>query len=196
MFQLAFEEAHYRNVRLPGLKIHQEGNVAWARCRFQAEITLKPGGEKFRFTSQGLSCSDEKKAIGRSPAEHFSPIQGVERDSPFGGFRQAHTRCPKRHADEWFTSLSHAQSDLMLNGNLRLGCSGCRKVRRLDQFGSQGFSGVRPGLSPFLRRSLPYIPLTTLYRQDRQSRIRQKNQGRTYTRVTSEYVKEVWRNFC
>ena len=85
MFRLAFEESDFRNVKLPNLKIHQEGDVAWATCRFQAEITLKIAGfegKKYRFTSQGIFVLRKTKGIWKIASEHFSPIQGVERIQP------------------------------------------------------------------------------------------------------------------
>jgi ketosteroid isomerase-like protein len=88
MFQTGFSEASWHNVQLPQLTVHQEGNVTWATCRFEAEIRIKPAGDKFRFTSQGIYVLRRTNGVWKIASEHFSPIHGVERLKPLNSDEQ------------------------------------------------------------------------------------------------------------
>jgi len=82
MFQFAFEEGDYENVKLTKLKIHEKGDAAWATCRFQGDVALKPDRDRYRIRSQGIFVLTRTKGTWKIVSEHFSPIPGVPRVTP------------------------------------------------------------------------------------------------------------------
>jgi uncharacterized protein (TIGR02246 family) len=53
MYEEAFGEADWKRVELRNVNVLRDGDVAWATCRFHAEIVVQPNNAMLVFTSQG-----------------------------------------------------------------------------------------------------------------------------------------------
>ena len=80
MYESAFKQAAWEKVTLEDVEIRREGEIAWAICRFQADLTANGG--KLRFRSQGSFVLRQTAKTWKIAMEHFSPIAGVPRIEP------------------------------------------------------------------------------------------------------------------
>jgi len=79
MYEAAFADATWEQVRLDGLVIREDGAIAWGVCRFRADLTPTADKTESVFTSQGSFVLRKRQGAWKIALEHYSPISDVPR---------------------------------------------------------------------------------------------------------------------
>ena len=82
MYQGAFDELIFDRVSLTPITQGQHGSVAWATCRYKAEIRLKSDNTKYVLEVRGSFLMKQEKETWKITLEHFSTIPDIPRVRP------------------------------------------------------------------------------------------------------------------
>ncbi len=82
MYEGAFDELRFDRVTLTFIAQGHQGTVAWATCRYRAEIRLKATQAKFVLQSRGTFILRKDGETWKIATEHFSTIPRVPRVQP------------------------------------------------------------------------------------------------------------------
>ena len=82
MYQGAFDELIFDRVTLTSITHGQEQSVAWATCRYKAEMRLKTDNSQYLLEVRGSFVMKQENGNWKITLEHFSTIPGIPRVRP------------------------------------------------------------------------------------------------------------------
>jgi uncharacterized protein (TIGR02246 family) len=79
MYEEAFAEVEFDEVKLEALQVRESGDVAWATCRLKAETVVRADRSRWTLHVQGSLVLKRDDGGWKIVVEHFSPIAGIPR---------------------------------------------------------------------------------------------------------------------